>query len=67
LLLGPARDLVPLTTPTLYWRVRALLARTPGVVHFFDDATLAALVESAGLTVVDAAIMPGNATVLARR
>jgi len=67
LLLGPARELVPLATPTPYWRVRALLARTPGVIHFFDDASLAALVEAAGLTVVEAAIMPSNATVLARR
>ena len=66
LLLGPARELVPLATPTPYWRVRALLASTPGVIHFFDDASLAALVEAAGLTVVEAAIMPSNATVLAR-
>jgi SAM-dependent methyltransferase len=66
-LLGPARDVACLTTPTLYWRVRALVARTPGVVHFFDDATLAALVESAGLTVVDTPAVPSNATVLARR
>jgi SAM-dependent methyltransferase len=67
LLLAPARELVPLATPTPYWRVRALLASTPGVIHFFDDGSLAALVEAAGLTVVEAAIMPSNATVLARR
>lgn len=67
LLLGPARRPAPLTTPTLYWRVRTLVARTPGIIHFFDEAALAALVKSAGLTVVDAANVPGGATVLARR
>jgi SAM-dependent methyltransferase len=67
LLRGPARGQASPTTPTLYFRVRALVLSAPGVVRFFDDATLAALVESAGLTVVDAAIVPGGATVLARR
>jgi len=65
LLRGPAREMASLTTPTLYWRVRALAALTPGVVHFFDDATLAQFVESAGLAVVDAAILPGGVSVLA--
>jgi hypothetical protein len=55
------------TTKTLYWRVRSLVARTPGAVRFFDGATLASLLESAGLTVDDLAVGPGHVTVLARR
>lgn len=66
-LLGPARQSAPVTKPTLYWRVRTLVARTPGVVNFFDETTIAALVNSTGLTVVDATPVPGGASVLARR
>jgi hypothetical protein len=38
----------------------------PGVVRF-DDGALAAPVESACFTVLDAAIVPGGPTVLGRR
>lgn len=67
LLRGPARGQVSPTTTTFYFRLRARVAQAPGVVRFFDDTTLTALAEAAGLTVVDAALAAGGATVLARR
>jgi SAM-dependent methyltransferase len=67
LLRGPAHHTPSPTTTTLYFRVRARVLSTPGITRFLDDATLAALVEAAGLSVVDTSTVPGGVSVLARR
>jgi SAM-dependent methyltransferase len=68
LLRGPARGQPFPTDATLYFRVRARILSTPRVTGFLDDGQLAALVEAAGLTIVDTpSAVPGGVSVLARR
>lgn len=63
---APARD-GTLTSPNLYWRLRAACYQhVPGVVRFSDTTSLRRLVEGAGLTVVTCTGEPGRVRVLAR-
>jgi SAM-dependent methyltransferase len=67
LVTAPARDVTPLRSPSLYWRLRAACyQRVPGVVRFYDTSSLPRLVEDQGLTVVECNREPGRLSVLAR-
>lgn len=66
LITAPARSTASLRSQTTYWRVRAALYNlVPGVVRFYDTASLARLVEDQGLTVVDCDRTSGRIRVLA--
>src|SRR3954471_1945094 len=54
LLTAPDRKVAPLTTGSLYWRVRAITAkRVPGMIRFYDRDSLSALVQAQGFTLED--------------
>jgi ubiquinone/menaquinone biosynthesis C-methylase UbiE len=66
LITAPVGDGMSLTSPNLYWRLRAACClRVPGVVRFYDTSSLPQLVEDQGLTVVECNGEPGRVTVLA--
>jgi ubiquinone/menaquinone biosynthesis C-methylase UbiE len=66
LITAPVRG-TPVTSQTLYWRLRAACyQRVPGVVRFYDTNSLAALVENQGLTVLECKGEPLRVSVLAR-
>jgi hypothetical protein len=68
LITAPARDSTPLTSPNLYWRLRAACYHlVPGVVRFYDTNSLSHLVEDQALTVVECNGEPGRVSVLAAR
>lgn len=68
LIIAPVRDRASLSSPTLYWRMRAACyQRVPGLVRFYDTRSLAGLLEEQGLSVVECASEPGRVTVLAQR
>ena len=63
----PGQDDTSLTSPNLYWRLRAAFYHVvPGVVRFYDTNSLPRLVEDQGLTVVECNGEPGRVSVLAR-
>jgi hypothetical protein len=67
LITAPARDGTPLTSPNLYWRLRAACYhRVPGVIRFYYTNSLPHLVEDQGLTVVECNGEPRRVSVLAR-
>lgn len=67
LLTAPDRQVVPLTTGSLYWRLRALTAtRVPGMIRFYDHDSLSALVEAQGFTVEDRRDVLGVNLLIAR-
>jgi hypothetical protein len=67
LITAPARDSTPLTSQTLYWRLRAACYHlVPGVVRFYDTSSLPRLIEDQGLTVVECNAEPSRVSVLAR-
>jgi SAM-dependent methyltransferase len=67
LITAPVRDGRSLTSPGLYWRLRAACYhRVPGIVRFYDTSTLPRLVEDEGLTLVACNGEPGRVSVLAR-
>ena len=67
LITAPARDSTSLTSPNLYWRLRAACYQlVPCVVRFYDTSSLPRLVAEQGLTVVDCHGGPGRVSVLAR-
>jgi SAM-dependent methyltransferase len=54
LLTAPDRQVVPPTTGSLYWRLRAVTyTRVPGMCRFYDRDSLSSLVEAQGFTVED--------------
>jgi SAM-dependent methyltransferase len=65
---APSRDRMSLTSQqNLYWRLRAAsYLLLPGIVRFYDTASLASLVEDQGLTVVECRGDPGRVSLLAR-
>ena len=67
LITAPARDGTPLTSQSLYWRLRAACYhRVPGVVRFYDTTSLRRVVEDQGLTVIECNAEPLRVTLLAR-
>jgi SAM-dependent methyltransferase len=67
LITAPSRDGTPLTSPDLYWRLRAACYHlVPGVIRFYDTNSLPRLVEDQGLTVIECKGEPGRVSVLAR-
>jgi SAM-dependent methyltransferase len=67
LIVAPARDLAHVSSPGLYWRLRAVAYHLlPGVVRFYDTSSLSLLVEQAGLTVVHRTAEHARVTVLGR-
>jgi SAM-dependent methyltransferase len=67
LITAPANDGRPLTSPNLYWRLRAAFyQRVPGVVRFYDTSSLRDLLEGQGLSVVECSREPSRVSVLAR-
>jgi SAM-dependent methyltransferase len=68
LIVAPDRGAMPATSPNPYWRLRAACYhRVPGVVRFYDSASLRRLVEDHGLTVAECHGEASRVTVLARR
>ncbi len=68
LVVAPSRDPATVRNQSRYWRWRAAGAyRVPGVVRFFDQASLVRLVDAGGFDVVRTTTEPGRVTVLARR
>jgi ubiquinone/menaquinone biosynthesis C-methylase UbiE len=68
LITAPVRDRRSVTHQSLYWRMRAACYQTiPGVVRFYDAASLTCLVEDQGLSAIDCKLEPGRVSVLARR
>jgi SAM-dependent methyltransferase len=65
---APRRDRMSLTSQqNLYWRLRAAsYLLLPGIVRFYDTASLASLVGDHGLTVVECRGDPGRVSLLAR-
>jgi len=67
LLTAPDRQVVPLTTGSLYWRLRALTAtRVPGMIRFYDRDSLSGLVEAQDFTVEDRGDVVGVNVLIAR-
>jgi hypothetical protein len=63
---APPRQGGSLTSPSLYWRLRAACHHLlPGVVRFYDTSSLSRLVENQGPTVDQCTDEPGRATVSA--
>jgi SAM-dependent methyltransferase len=61
LLTAPDRQVAPLTTGSLYWRLRALTAtRVPGMIRCYDRESLRGLVEAQGFTVEECDDLGGN-------
>jgi SAM-dependent methyltransferase len=61
LLTAPDRQVAPLTTGSLYWRLRAITAtRVPGMIRFHDRDSLRGLVEAQGFTVEECDDLGGN-------
>ena len=68
LIVAPAFDGTPLTSPNLYWTLRAICAhRVPGVVRFYDTNSLPGLLDQQCLTVLECNRQSHSVTVLARR
>jgi SAM-dependent methyltransferase len=65
---APARERMSLTSQqNLYWRLRAAsYLLLPGIVRFYDTASLACLVEDQGLTVLECRGDRGRVSLLAR-
>jgi SAM-dependent methyltransferase len=67
LLTAPDRQVAPLTTGSLYWRVRTVTAtRVPGIIRFYDHDSLRGLVEAQGFTVEDRGDILGVNLLIAR-
>lgn len=64
---APARDSLPGTSQSLYWRLRAAFyTYVPGLARFYDTRSLTRLIEDQGLTVVESRGAPSRVSALAR-
>lgn len=67
LITAPDRKVAPLTTGSLYWRLRARAAqRVPGMIRFYDRDSLTGLIEAQDFIVQDRGDDLGVNLVIAR-